>query len=126
MPYCLKIFGMAQSTIVYLTDDLDGSDASETVTFSLEGKSYEIDLNKKNAATLRRVLKPYIDRGRSAGKQSARTRRQSGGPAKAKKATVFSQLDSTEKDRFRKWAKLPNARRIADSRVEEWITAGRP
>ncbi|MCU1491775.1 MAG: hypothetical protein JWM85_3180 [Acidimicrobiaceae bacterium] len=44
------------------------------------------------------------------------------GPAK----TLFSQLDDAEKGRFRKWASMPNARRISDSRVQEWSAAGRP
>jgi len=35
---------MAQKTIVILTDDIDGGDANRTVTFSLDGTSYEIDL----------------------------------------------------------------------------------
>lgn len=112
---------MAQSTIVYLTDDLDGSDAEETIRFALDGKSFEIDLNKKNAAALRRALKPYLEAGRSAGRQSVRSAGRSAGSP-----TLFSQLDSTEKDRFRKWAKMPTARRIGDARVQEWIKAGRP
>jgi len=39
-----------------LEDDLDGSEADETVTFALDGVSYEIDLNAKNAAALRDSL----------------------------------------------------------------------
>jgi len=112
---------MAQATITYITDDLDGSDADETVKFALDGRSYEIDLNKKNAAAFRRALKRYIDSGRSAG----RVARGSTGRI-AGSRTLFSQLDSTEKDRFRRWAKMPNARRIADARVQEWMKAGRP
>ena len=112
---------MAQTTVVYLSDDLDGSDADETVRFGLDGKAYEIDLNKKNAAAMRRALKQYIDAGRSAGRQSSKaSTRGTSSP------TLFSQLDSTEKDRFRKWAKMPTARRIGDTRVQEWIKAGRP
>lgn len=111
---------MARATITYLTDDLDGSDADETVKFALDGKSYEIDLNKKNASAFRRALKRYVEAGRSAGRQSRGTTRSAGSP------TLFSQLDSTEKDRFRRWAKMPNARRIADARVQEWTKAGRP
>lgn len=110
---------MAQSTITYLSDDLDGSDADETVKFALDGRSYEIDLNKKNAAALRRALKPYVDAGRSTG-------RRTGAASRAGSRTLFSQLDSTEKDRFRRWAKMPNARRIADARVQQWMKAGRP
>lgn len=41
---------MAQITVVVLEDDLDGSAAAETVTFALEGVSYEIDLSTANAA----------------------------------------------------------------------------
>jgi hypothetical protein len=109
---------MAQATVTYLTDDLDGSDADETVKFALDGRTYEIDLNKKNATALRRALKPYVDAGR--------TSRRARATAPAGSRTLFSQLDSTEKDRFRKWAKMPNARRIADARVQAWMKAGRP
>jgi len=112
---------MAQSTLTYLTDDIDGSDADETVRFALDGKSYEIDLNKKNATALRRSFKPYIEAGRSSQRRGSGTSRGSSGTK-----TLFSQLDSGEKDKFRKWAKMPTARRIGDSRVQEWIKAGRP
>jgi hypothetical protein len=53
---------------ILLTDDLDGSDLpagkGETVTFSLDGSSYEIDLRTKNAAALRKVLAVYIEAAR--------------------------------------------------------------
>src|SRR5919199_1005244 len=35
---------MAQQTTVRFIDDLDGSDAVGTVTFSIENRAYEIDL----------------------------------------------------------------------------------
>jgi hypothetical protein len=113
---------MAQTVIVRLTDDLDGTDAGETISFSLDGKAYQIDLNKKNAATLRKAFSTYIEKGRL-DRQSgtrARHRTSSEGP------TLFSQLDSEEKERFRAWANMPTARRIGDARVKEWIDAGRP
>ena len=51
-----------------LTDDLDGTNIpagkGETITFALDGKTYEIDLNSKNGNALRKALKPYIE-GRS-------------------------------------------------------------
>lgn len=50
---------MAQQTTVTLTDDLDGTKAAETVRFGLDGRSYEIDLNKRNAAALRKVLAEF-------------------------------------------------------------------
>ncbi|GAA3894454.1 Lsr2 family protein [Streptomyces lacrimifluminis] len=55
---------MAQQTIIQLLDDLDGSEASETVVFGLDGRTYEIDLNDKNAAKLRKALAAYVDAGR--------------------------------------------------------------
>jgi hypothetical protein len=60
---------MAQRVVVQLTDDLSGASIpagrGETVTFSLDGQSYEIDLTAKNASGLRKVLRPYIDAGRA-------------------------------------------------------------
>ncbi|MFN2319419.1 MAG: Lsr2 family protein [Dermatophilaceae bacterium] len=44
---------MAKRTITVLQDDLDGSDATETVSFAVDGVSYEIDLNADNAARIR-------------------------------------------------------------------------
>ena len=38
---------MAQRVVVTLFDDIDGGEAAETVTFGLDGKSYEIDLNRR-------------------------------------------------------------------------------
>jgi len=58
---------MAQKVQVVLVDDLDGGTADETVTFSLDGVSYEIDLTHDNAAHLRDLLAPYVGHGRRIG-----------------------------------------------------------
>jgi hypothetical protein len=55
---------MAQKINVVLVDDLDGSEASETVSFGLDGAQYDIDLSKKNADALRKALAPYVAGGR--------------------------------------------------------------
>jgi hypothetical protein len=55
---------VAQRVVVTLSDDIDGSEAAETIAFGLDGKSYEIDLNEANAKELRRALAPYVDAGR--------------------------------------------------------------
>lgn len=60
---------MAQQTVVTLIDDLSGGEADETVVFGLDGKTYEIDLNTKNADKLRKFLESYVKAGR---KTSAR------------------------------------------------------
>jgi hypothetical protein len=53
---------------VFLTDDLDGTNIpagkGETITFALDGKTYEIDLTSKNGNALRKILKTYIEAGR--------------------------------------------------------------
>ena len=38
---------VAQKVQVLLVDDLDGGEADETVTFALDGKTYEIDLTDR-------------------------------------------------------------------------------
>jgi len=57
---------MAQQVNIVLVDDIDGSDAEETVTFALDGKEYEIDLSAKNAAKLRDAFAPYVGHARRA------------------------------------------------------------
>jgi hypothetical protein len=72
---------VAKETVTKLIDDLDGGEAHETVTFALDGQTYEIDLSSKNAAKLRNALAPYLDSakritrtGPSAGRTGGRPR----------------------------------------------------
>jgi hypothetical protein len=55
---------MAQKVQVILVDDIDGGRAEETVSFSLDGVGYELDLSKKNAAKFRDSLAPYVGSAR--------------------------------------------------------------
>ena len=71
---------MAQKVQVLLVDDLDGGEADETVTFALDGKTYEIDLTTANADKLRGLLDPYTKGGRRTGGRAA------GGRGKARVA----------------------------------------
>ena len=47
-----------------MTDDLDGSDDAETISFGFGGVVYEIDLGQKNRAKLEKALAPFIEAGR--------------------------------------------------------------
>ncbi|MEI8055933.1 MAG: Lsr2 family protein [Actinomycetes bacterium] len=58
---------MAQKVQVVLVDDVDGGKAEETVAFSLDGVSYEIDLSSENAARLRDALANYVGNARRIG-----------------------------------------------------------
>ena len=55
---------MAKTVSVVVTDDLDGSPNAETVAFSFDGQSYEIDLSEKNVTKLQTSLQPFMDAGR--------------------------------------------------------------
>jgi hypothetical protein len=55
---------MAQKVNIVLVDDLDGSEATETVTFGLDGTTYEIDLSKQHAGGLREALAPFVAHAR--------------------------------------------------------------
>lgn len=68
---------MAAHTVVELLDDLDGTEADETVSFAVDGTSYEIDLNGQNAERLREALGEYIPHARKAGNRSSAPRRTS-------------------------------------------------
>ena len=83
---------MAQKVNIVLVDDLDGSEATETVTFGLDGTTYEIDLNDANAASLREALSGYVGHARKVTGGTRRGRKSGGGSS------------SNTKD-VREWAK---------------------
>jgi hypothetical protein len=65
---------VAKQVSVSFIDDLDGSDAAESVTFSLDGRGYEIDLSGDNAAKLRDALAPFVAGARRAGRTAGPAR----------------------------------------------------
>ncbi|KGN41436.1 histone-like nucleoid-structuring protein Lsr2 [Knoellia aerolata] len=69
---------MAQRVQVLLVDDIDNSDADETVTFALDGVTYEIDLNAANAAKLRDEFATWVGHARRSGGRKASGRASSG------------------------------------------------
>jgi hypothetical protein len=74
----MSLMAQKVTTLVELTDDIDGGKAEQTVRFAFDGHSYEIDLSKKNANALNRALKPYVDsarRVRAARARAGTTRR---------------------------------------------------
>jgi hypothetical protein len=60
-------FPVAQQVIVQFVDDLDGSVASGTVEFALDGNDYAIDLSEENAAKLREALALFVGAARRSG-----------------------------------------------------------
>jgi hypothetical protein len=92
---------MAQRVEVVLIDDIDGGHADETVTFALDGISYEIDLSEKNARKLRDALGGWTGHARRSG--GSRGRRRSAA-APAKRADLSS---------VREWARA-NGHQVSD------------
>lgn len=72
---------MAQRVQIVIEDDVDGGAASETVTFGLDGVTYEIDLNDENAGKLRDSLAAWVGHARRSGGRRATGRRASAEPS---------------------------------------------
>lgn len=66
---------MAQRTKVILIDDVDGSEASETVSFALDGVNYEMELSEENAEKLREAFSPWVGNARRVSGRLSRGRR---------------------------------------------------
>ena len=69
---------MAQKVTTVLVDDFDNTPIEDgeggTVSFSLDGAFYEIDLNADNSSKLHDVLLPYIAKARRSGRKPNLTR----------------------------------------------------
>lgn len=110
---------MATETIVRLVDDMDGSEADESVIFGLDGQTYEIDLSSKHASELRDALAKYVGHARR-----VVGRREASAP---KKISSSSDLPLAE---IREWARangyeVSDRGRIKADIVKAWQD-GRP
>lgn len=85
-------------------NDLDGSPAAETVTFAVDGVTYEIDLNDPNAAQLREDISRWTDHGRRVGGRRART---------TKPSTATTSSRKRDLGAVREWANA-NGHKVSD------------
>lgn len=109
---------MAQTQQTIITDDLDGSADAETVTFSLHGASYEIDLSKANQQKLDEVLEPFLNAARKADNSP---RRQPSGRSRS----TSSASTGPDAKAVRAWAaenniEVPARGRIPGSVIEQY------
>jgi hypothetical protein len=95
---------VATITTTTLVDDLDGSEAAESVAFALDGVSYEIDLSEENAEKLRDALAGYVAGARRVdiGRRAARARVAK--PAKAPRGSRTAP-DREQTAAIREWAR---------------------
>lgn len=99
---------MATRTLVSLIDDLDGSDADETIDFGLDGVTYQIDLSGENAEELRDALAQYVEHARREGGRK-RTNTRSTAKPQVRPATV----DREQNQAIRAWARK-NGYQVSD------------
>lgn len=94
---------MAQKVHIVLEDDVDGGTASETVSFALDGTSYEIDLNDANASALREALASYIGHARKVG--SGRRARKGAASSSSSSSSSSSAAAGPTAREVRAWAR---------------------
>lgn len=109
---------MAQRVLVSLVDDLDGSEADETVEFGLDGVTYEIDLSADNAEELRDTLAPYIEHARRAGGRKRAGGKRTNGQVASRSSTSGREQNQA----IRAWAR-ENGFQISDrGRIPSEVT----
>lgn len=97
---------MARKVQVILSDDLDENlPADETVSFSLDGTNYEIDLAEKNAKELRDAFARYVSAARKVGRGTRATGGRSRGTG--------GRMDREQAGAIRDWARK-NGHAVSD------------
>ncbi|MEV0620161.1 Lsr2 family protein [Nonomuraea sp. NPDC050404] len=116
---------MARRLIETITDDFDGSpmEVENTVSFSIKGDRFIMDLSPDNEDRLRAALAPFIAKARRDGAAVAprvRGRRAAGGATRA--------MSKEKSQEIRRWAKahgLPVSERgrIASTVIQQYDAA---
>ena len=98
----------------YMVDDIDQSEAAETVSFAIDHVQYELDLSDANASKLRDALAPWLAHARkTSGRRSGSSKPNSGIDNKA--VRVWAQANGIE---------VSERGRISASVVEQFRAAG--
>jgi hypothetical protein len=117
---------MAQKVLVQLIDDLDGNptEDGQTISFALDGVTYEIDLREENATKLRDTLADFVA---SARKTGGRVKR---GTATGTRRVVAEARTKEQTKAIRDWARnnghdLSDRGRIPTNIIEAFEAAHR-
>lgn len=115
---------MAKRVHVVLEDDLDASPAEETVSFALDGQSYEIDLSGDHARELRDSLSKFVGHARKSGANGANRTRQT----RSTNSRGTARIDREQIKAIRDWARrsghdVSDRGRIAAPVVEAYNNA---
>jgi len=106
---------MAARTLVQMLDDLDGTEATHTIRFSVDGRNYEIDLNDKHEQQFRKALEKWVANARRV--NSAHRRQSRPNPE-----------DTALRREIREWARengydCPVKGRIPQAVIDAWNAA---
>lgn len=104
------------ATRIVLTDDLDGSEGAETVSFSIDGRNYEIDLAPKSRAAFDKAFTKYLTHARRVSSTQARRRPPTDEQARERRQAI------------REWAisegwEVPNRGRLSAAVIEAYDAA---
>lgn len=99
---------MAQKVQVILIDDLDEGPADETLSFGIDGSSYEIDLSSKNAAALRDAVAKYVGAAHKLGRSGSRS-----GAGSTSRGRGPANTDREQTQAIRAWARR-NGHTVSD------------
>ncbi len=104
---------MATQIQTLLIDDLEGGEAKETIAFAIDGTSYEIDLNDKNASNLREALSPFV----------TSARRAEAAPVRGRKRAAAQRSSRDKSSEIRAWAKAHGLNVSERGRIASHIVA---
>lgn len=110
---------MAKQIRELFIDDIDGSEATGTTRFAIDGDGFEIDLSDGNRDKLEKALAPFITKARAVRSDRHPMRRRARGTGSARS------VDREKSAAIRAWAKaqgLPVSERgrIAQSVVDQY------
>jgi predicted flavoprotein YhiN len=104
---------MATRTLIVMEDDIDGSQATQTIEFALEGIEYSIDLSERNAEKLRGDMEKWIKAAQKTG--GRRTRSKTGGGVDLKAVRAWAASNNIE---------LSSRGRVPRNVIEQYHAAG--
>jgi hypothetical protein len=102
---------MARQITERWVDDLDGSDGASTVEFSVDRRSYTVDLSETNKKRLLEALAPFIDVAKVTSSTGSRGRAARGHGDLSDLPTRRSNRE--ELQRIREWARA-NGHQVSD------------
>jgi hypothetical protein len=82
---------MAQGIV--LSDDLDGSEATQTLHYTINGQEYEIDLSEENVQRFHAALEPFVSKSREVERKQVAPLRRGRGDGRRRNAGASGRPD---------------------------------